>query len=1233
MKTRYKIPLFFLLAIIVLIGGVYLLLTRTNLFEKQINTWVNFYLQKNYPLKVEIGGIQGSLIDELILSDVSLVYTEQTQTYTLVKSKRLDLKFSLSDLLKGKRILQYVEIDSPYVEIRKVGNKYLLPRQRQSRRESISSSRLSDFKIENLVILDGSFVLVKELKPTLIQKMNFYGSLNRKEDVLKVEVLKSSLVIPAKDFKVNEFQGKFEKAKDELFFDSLLLRTKDSEIFASGNISDLKNPSFLLNLKAPLLSLDEMSRIANVDLSGKFQIDAQVKGSLKTFDGKANFTGNLGDKEFENMHTSFSCTKKRVVFSHIEGKLFSARGGSSGGKAYISGSGSLDFGTKPETYELETQVKNLDLPSLVSTDLHTDFSGDVKLKGEGISQKNLFLNLEVDLSKGEIGEYPFDEAQGLFSVDTSKIHFDKDFFIRYRNTQAVFSGDINYSGNLNLNGTVNFGDLSEFKDKTFVKEISGRGEVELHIGGIGSNLNISGELKSDSIRVYNVFSSNLAGNFNIDNFPTSSPAHSDTALKGPKGFFDLRILKGTLSGIPYDTCGLKISLNGDFIQIDTAWARSQVASLGFFGELDNTAVPKIFRIKGLDLDYKDTHFRTANPVEVEMDDKYLNIKEGTISSNGSKFKFSGRLDYPDKIEFKTVFSGIQVPFWMEFFFGKKNIGGSLNTQSEIYGTLSQPLIKLHLNLDSCKLEDMSLGNLEGDLTYDQKKLNFENVTLSDADGKYTLSGYIPFELSFSSSAKGRSASDGMVAKSLPEPQDLLIKGEGQEFKLLYLLLPWIEYVKGPFSVDIKVKGTSSALQLDGNMSLSNGSLKIKGLYDPIDNLQSELKLSEKSLIFEKFQGEVKHKGTTSGNILKRVWGYIFPHKVEKGNVYGFGEIRFGEFKSLLPGKVSYDLNLSGQNIPLNYEYLDLSGVYDMNLQVTQEIPILLSGEIFFHQLYYKDPFVSLISPTPLTTGGEEQKGKGPDLHLKLFAYNNCWILNQDMNVEFKGEVAVEKKEGNLGLLGELETIRGKYFLLGTTFKIDTGTFLFDNVEKIDPKLDLSVSANILNPYSRGPLESQVKTDGETVSLTIGGTLSAPEVKPMSDSPYSQEEIIEFLAFGGKFSTVDTLGVGSLFQDRVVKSLGGAYGGRLLENLATRSLGVETFELRPVSGQKFSLWETELTVGKYVSEKIYLRYTRMLSQSSGEETGVEYRLSKHLFFEGYRDKNGKYHFGLNLNWEY
>ena len=57
------------------------------------------------------------------------------------------------------------------------------------------------------------------------------------------------------------------------------------------------------------------------------------------------------------------------------------------------------------------------------------------------------------------------------------------------------------------------------------------------------------------------------------------------------------------------------------------------------------------------------------------------------------------------------------------------------------------------------------------------------------------------------------------------------------------------------------------------------------------------------------------------------------------------------------------------------------------------------------------------------------------------------------------------------------------------------------------------------------------------------------------------------------------------------------------------------------------------LGKYVSDKIYLRYTRRLSQSSGQEAGVEYRLNRHLLLEGRRDKIGLFHLGLSLNWEY
>jgi len=238
-----------------------------------------------------------------------------------------------------------------------------------------------------------------------------------------------------------------------------------------------------------------------------------------------------------------------------------------------------------------------------------------------------------------------------------------------------------------------------------------------------------------------------------------------------------------------------------------------------------------------------------------------------------------------------------------------------------------------------------------------------------------------------------------------------------------------------------------------------------------------------------------------------------------------------------------------------------------------------------------------------------------------------------MNVEFNGEVRVFSSENGLRFLGSLETIRGKYFLFGNTFKIERGSFVFDNVERIDPKLDLLVSADIATGYSPAERKEMTKTYAERVEFSIKGTLSAPEVTPSPDSPYSKEEILELLAFHQRFFTADTLKMGSVFQDEILKNLGEAYGTRLLENIATSSLGVETFEIQPAWAGKFSLWDTRITIGKYISDKVYFKYSRRLSRSRGEEAGLEYRLKRYLFLEGFRDWEGKVYLGLNLHWEY
>ncbi len=1194
MKKRFKIPILFFVSLFFIVGIIYLLLTQTTLLQSQINYWVSFYLSKNYPLKIKIGKINGSIFNELILHDVHLLYDTPENKYTILKTSRIDLRYNPFDFLKGKIVFNYAELDSPQIKILKKNEKYLLPSSKKKKRITLAPKKPLDLRLDTLLINDGTFTLLENSHPVQIKDINLLTSLKNLDDKKEIKVIFCNFEYADKDLKVKKIGGNIEVKKDTIFLSDLALNTEFSKIKTYGTISNFKNPEINLDIKAHPFNFDELTKLINSTLSGEFEIEGKIEGNLKSFKGYAKFSGDLFKRAFENVDLKYSYKNKVLYFSQIRGRVF---------RSYLSGSGNIDFGKKPVTYKLQAQAKNLNLPNIVSTSLDTDFSGKVSLEGQGFSEKDFLLSMQVDLDQGKLEKYSFDQAEGGFFLDLSSIHFLPDFKLKYKNTEALCEGDLDYQGKLNINAQVFFADLSEFEGKTPIKKIRGGGKAKLQIDGRIKELKIKAELTSDSLWVYEFFSPDFSGYIYLENLPAQK-----------KGKLSFQSLSGSIWGIDYDSTELKLKIEDDLIKIDTLWIKSDNANINLCGIFDNSISPSQLIIEGLKGNFKDNFFEITSNVKISIDKNFLDLKNLELKSNRGSFKFIAKLDYPDKIDFKTSFSEIDLSFLTNTFLSQKNIFGILKGDLSIRKTLPNPVIRLKTEVVDLKYKQVDLGELETEVFYKDKKINFEKFELSYPGGKYALKGYLPFLFSFAPLKK----------EFLDSAQSLQIKGEGEELKIFYPFLSFIEYIKGPFEAKIDVLGTPLNRKIDGELKLSKGTMKLMSIRDPIVNLDSELKLKDNILMVEKFEGEVKHKSFDSESLFKKIWRFFFPKRMKKGEVGGFGTI---EFKSLK--NIHFDLNIAGMDLPLNYEYLDLSAISDLNLEITGPNPPTISGELFFHQLHFREPFSALNNTSPQ----KKKNGKPVDLNFSLQAFNNCWIINEDMNLEFKGDLLVKKERGDLKLLGELETIRGKYFLFGTSFKIKKGKFIFDNLEKIDPKLDFLVSADVLNPVSVTPVETPITSSGEKIELSILGTLSAPEVNPASGSPYSREEMIELLTFGQRLSALDTLGTKSLFEERVIKSLSVGYGGRILENLAIKTLGVETFEIRPAWTGKFSLGETEITLGKYISEKIYLKYTRTLSQSTGDETGVEYRLSRHLFFEGYKDKKGKFHLGLNLNWEY
>jgi len=1199
MKKRYKIPLAFLsfLLLACLIFGV--ILTQTHFLENQVNRSLRVFVETRYPIKVEVGDITGSFWSNLVIKDLTIDFTQEGQEYRMANIPYLKVNYRLSNLWRKKWILDSLRIDRPKFTIARTEEGQLLFPLPKKGKGVISKTGLFDFKIGNLKIEEGSLEYLSEKSQVLLDSLNFEASLSKEKEGTNIEILQGRLVYPQKGMFLKNLEGSFLSKEDSLFIRGLKVETGESRVEISGDVRNIKDPQFSFSVKANPINLEEIKKLSGVGLEGILEVEGTCKGNSKRFEGKATVDGMFFEREFDRVKLSYVYQNKKLSFPSLTGKIFGSP---------LNGTGELNFGKRPEEYGFKGKITNLDLNNVVFNSFHTDLTGDVFVKGKALSEKDLILNMEVDLGKGRFDQYTFTAVKGSLTVTSSSVTFHPGFQMDYKNTQVVLSGDLQYEGEVNIDADVNLADLKDFEDQIFIKEMAGRGEANLKISGETSDFDVQGRFFSDSCYLYQLYSSDVEAEFEVAN-----------VLSRRKGAFDLNFLNGFAWGIPYDSLISKIEIDGDFAKIDSSSLVNQYMDLTFWGDLDFSQTPQALKLDKILIDYRGNHIESSSPIEVSIDSLEVQINKSVFSCEEGKIEVSGSIDYEERMNLSLKISELDIVPWIRLMTEKK-VEGDLSLQGRIKGDFARPQFDLDGKLVNLIFEGTDLGQLEMSLSYKDRNLEFRQFDITGIQGTYALSGFIPIDLSFSSVDK----------RFLEQPQNLDLKIKRERLDLVRLFIPEIEYLTGPFEGDLKISGDFLHPQFDGKLNVKGGSLKFVQLSDPVNELAIEMRMENENLILDRVSGVMEHTKRESDNLFKRFWGIFSPKQKIRGEINGFGTIDIKDIDH-----PDYELYFVGEDVPINYEYADLSAVADLTVAITGKAPPLLYAEILFSQLYYREPFASSATGTSFTPNSVEENLW--DWNLDISAVNNCWVINDDVNLEFKGDVLVVRENGELRILGNLETIRGKYFLYGTRFKIEKGEFVFDNIEKIDPKIDFLVSTNLRGGTATSSKGLSVLSTGSTdqIELSIKGTVSAPEVDTALGSSYSKEDIVELLAFQQGFAGVDTEGVATLFQERVIKSLGGAYASRFLENIAGKSLGVETFEIVPAWSEKFSLkdLDAEITVGKYVSDKIYLRYTRRLSPSSGQETGVEYRLNKHLLLEGRKDKLGLFHLGLNLNWEY
>ena len=187
------------------------------------------------------------------------------------------------------------------------------------------------------------------------------------------------------------------------------------------------------------------------------------------------------------------------------------------------------------------------------------------------------------------------------------------------------------------------------------------------------------------------------------------------------------------------------------------------------------------------------------------------------------------------------------------------------------------------------------------------------------------------------------------------------------------------------------------------------------------------------------------------------------------------------------------------------------------------------------------------------------------------------------------------------LFGRAEIDRGEVTFEGRRYAITRGTIDFNNPTRIEPFFDIET-------------ETRVRVPGQTYRVTVraAGTFDRLAPEFVADPPLPEVEVLALLfsdvAPGQdvefrQYST-DITPQQQLLRERATRALTGAVSsevGRVVEE----TFGVDTFQLTPSlvdpNAQSSRLDPAaRVTIGKRLSDRIYLTYSRSLSSATSDQ---------------------------------
>lgn len=679
----------------------------------------------------------------------------------------------------------------------------------------------------------------------------------------------------------------------------------------------------------------------------------------------------------------------------------------------------------------------------------------------------------------------------------------------------IFDGELK-SDEIYLNGvalTNIYGHLSSNGSNVYLDDFHFRDEdasCQMHLSLNLDNEAINGEADVTNAKIANMFTIFDKKNDLIDGTLNSNILISGT-LNRPQGSLKGEILSGTFAG--YDIHDIKVDIS----------------------LLNNTV--------------------NVTQFEGKQGDK------GTINLYGSA-NLKGSLDL------NLVAKELELGIFTKAAGYDVEMVGTSNIAARLSGTVDNPFGEVLLTATG-GIKGSTFDLLHGHFLIKNQLVNVEELSVQReiAGNTYgaTVRGFVPLK-----------ALTAQTKDNLPDDEqlNLTVSLDAADLSLLPVMSKYIAFGVGDLDGSIKITGTAAHPQINGQIALNDGSIKLKGMKSLIEHINISTVFKGERFDIENFSGNI------GDGTFTLTGGFSFPGLTFTNYNFDLAAVDLDINSDFYRGLLNANFNVSEgkffrENLP------KISGQVDVN-KCRISIPSLPDDD---------EPLPEIILDVSLNLGEK--------VH---FYSSRLYDMYLTGNAHFEGTTNHPKTSGAINVKRG-----GTLTYLESVFNIREGEAHFNQIGTFFPTLHFL---------------ADTKIGGTKIFLSIDGPPNKMDLKLTSSPEMTDTEILRLLTLReayykgeGSLSTADALAIG--LQMTVIGEI---------EDALKRTLGIDEFKVSRGSGSMFENYrfndqdnndrektDYNVRIGKYINDNLMIRYTHGFGSHKVHRYGIQYDFNDNLGF--------------------